>query len=328
MKKFKVTYKGKNYKVTARDSIEAVAAVMCINDDRLSPMTYAKLKELGYNSNDWKNWTQEQANAVVERGKKENTLSSSKPYKSEGKSSEEVKIQSESNITKKTEQNQPKQYKSERTFVKEAYNKSKESEKLITENITKLLNDKYPGKDFNIRTSVDNLNYLGETGRIYVYYDKDKYLDSRYLKDIKEIINTTLSKQLGVEEREIKHKNDKPAAYSFESGEILILPKLQLSKENRKSIIDDIKKHGPDKNDLEWALSYEGSISNYIANKPRLKKFSNTLERELNSGSKEQVDNEIDEYVRTRESHPSGDNAVLEAYIQDILNSEEYNNLK
>lgn len=34
MKKFKVTYKGKNYKVTARDSIEAVAAIMRVNYDR------------------------------------------------------------------------------------------------------------------------------------------------------------------------------------------------------------------------------------------------------------------------------------------------------
>lgn len=68
MKQFEVSNKGKKYKVTARDSIAAVAAVMRINDDRLSPMTYKKLKELGYNSNDWKNWTQEQANAVVEKG--------------------------------------------------------------------------------------------------------------------------------------------------------------------------------------------------------------------------------------------------------------------
>lgn len=36
-----------------------------IEDDRLSPMTYKKLKEMGYNSDKWQNLTQEEANKIV-----------------------------------------------------------------------------------------------------------------------------------------------------------------------------------------------------------------------------------------------------------------------
>lgn len=42
-----------------------------IEDERLSPMTYAKLKELGYSSEDWEGWTQEYANKVVEESGKD-----------------------------------------------------------------------------------------------------------------------------------------------------------------------------------------------------------------------------------------------------------------
>lgn len=40
-----------------------------IEDDRLSPMTYKKLKEMGYNSEKWKNLTQEEANKIVAKSK-------------------------------------------------------------------------------------------------------------------------------------------------------------------------------------------------------------------------------------------------------------------
>lgn len=40
-----------------------------IEDDRLSPMTYKKLKEMGYNSDKWKNLTQEEANKIVAKSK-------------------------------------------------------------------------------------------------------------------------------------------------------------------------------------------------------------------------------------------------------------------
>lgn len=40
-----------------------------IEDDRLSPMTYKKLKEMGYNSDKWRNLTQEEANKIVAKSK-------------------------------------------------------------------------------------------------------------------------------------------------------------------------------------------------------------------------------------------------------------------
>ena len=71
---YKVRYKNKIYLVKAKDSDMAVKKVkeaignekdVELNDDRLSPMTYRKLKELGYGPNDWKNLTQEKANEIV-----------------------------------------------------------------------------------------------------------------------------------------------------------------------------------------------------------------------------------------------------------------------
>lgn len=72
MKAFKVTHRNKSYKVIARDADEAQAAVMAIpqndiEDDRLSPMTYRKLKEMGYGHEDWKDLSQEQANKIVQQ---------------------------------------------------------------------------------------------------------------------------------------------------------------------------------------------------------------------------------------------------------------------
>lgn len=49
-----------------------------IEDDRLSPMTYQKLKELGYNHSTWKNLTQEEANKIVSEGKQSESTKSTK----------------------------------------------------------------------------------------------------------------------------------------------------------------------------------------------------------------------------------------------------------
>lgn len=56
-----------------------------IEDEHLSPMTYKKLKEYGYNSNQWKNWTQEQANSVI--ASRQNKIGKSKSEKKEVKNS-------------------------------------------------------------------------------------------------------------------------------------------------------------------------------------------------------------------------------------------------
>lgn len=79
MKNFKVNYKDKSYNVKAKDKKDAARKVLrkldgCtkeLEDDRLSPMTYKKLKEMGYDSEKWKNLTQEQANKIVASGKVE-----------------------------------------------------------------------------------------------------------------------------------------------------------------------------------------------------------------------------------------------------------------
>lgn len=67
MKVFKIKVGDRKFIVKAEDSITAVRKLQDIQlaDDRLSPMTYKKLKELGYTNNQWKDWTQEQANKVV-----------------------------------------------------------------------------------------------------------------------------------------------------------------------------------------------------------------------------------------------------------------------
>ena len=74
MKKYKVKYNNKNYIIKAVSVKDALAALdylySDVNDDRLSPMTYKKLKELGYTHEKWKNLTQEQANKIVQNKSK------------------------------------------------------------------------------------------------------------------------------------------------------------------------------------------------------------------------------------------------------------------
>lgn len=56
MKKYKITYKDGSCKVFEQPIVE---------DERLSPMTYKKLKELGYSHETWKDLTQEKANQII-----------------------------------------------------------------------------------------------------------------------------------------------------------------------------------------------------------------------------------------------------------------------
>ncbi len=74
MKIFKITNKDKTYIVKAVDSYTAIHRLhSSLKDERLSPMTYKKLKELGYNSNTWKDLSQEEANKIVSAGKQANS---------------------------------------------------------------------------------------------------------------------------------------------------------------------------------------------------------------------------------------------------------------
>lgn len=97
-----------------------------IEDERLSPMTYSKLKELGYDQDDWKDLTQEQANELVAKGRKETT-------------SRETSNEENSTIeTKSTNKN------TEKYEVPEEYDASKWTE---TEEYTKFMKEQFKTGD-------------------------------------------------------------------------------------------------------------------------------------------------------------------------------------
>ena len=83
----------KTVKTVEADSL--YDAVKKIKDERLSPSTYKALKELGVGPNQWKNWSQEQANRYIEQKKQK--AGKKNEEKKEASSSEKKKqpIQSE-----------------------------------------------------------------------------------------------------------------------------------------------------------------------------------------------------------------------------------------
>lgn len=75
----------KTYIVTATSKINAVKK---LKDERLSPMTYKKLKELGVKPEQWKKWTQEEVNKfIASRSKKEESSKSKKEETNEKETS-------------------------------------------------------------------------------------------------------------------------------------------------------------------------------------------------------------------------------------------------
>lgn len=75
---YKVTHNNKEYFVKANDALDAIACVHKYrNDERLSPMTYRKLKELGYASEQWRGKTQEWANSIIRNRTAKSIASSS-----------------------------------------------------------------------------------------------------------------------------------------------------------------------------------------------------------------------------------------------------------
>lgn len=64
MKQFKVIHQGKEFHIFANDALSAVSKLA---DERLAPTTYRKLRELGYSENSWKDMTQKEANALIEK---------------------------------------------------------------------------------------------------------------------------------------------------------------------------------------------------------------------------------------------------------------------
>ena len=106
---YKVRYKNRTYLVKAKDSDMAVKKVkeaignekdVELNDDRLSPMTYKKLKELGYGPNDWKNLTQEKANEIVASHAQGGTNGATK--QAQAQTNTQTKAATSSNASKST----------------------------------------------------------------------------------------------------------------------------------------------------------------------------------------------------------------------------------
>lgn len=102
--RYKITYKNKSYIVKATDTRSALDGLSVVvpelNDDRLSPMTYKKLKELGYDHEKWKDLSQEQANKIVQQNKPE-TESTKKEELSSGELSEKQLSENVNSIIKK-----------------------------------------------------------------------------------------------------------------------------------------------------------------------------------------------------------------------------------
>lgn len=126
---YKVKHKNKEYFVKAKDEASAVNKVQehlnkDIEDDRLSPMTYSKLKEMGYTSDDWKKWTQEQANQIVARGRKE-TQKASKNKEQENSAQGKKSASSENSSSSNNSGNIEQDVKKKLNSANKVFNKYK-----------------------------------------------------------------------------------------------------------------------------------------------------------------------------------------------------------
>lgn len=84
----------KKYKVTFRDGSSVIVPnKQSVEDERLSPMTYKKLKEMGYTHEKWKNLTQEQANKIIQqRGTKQVSSKTTKQEQGKPNTNNELDI--------------------------------------------------------------------------------------------------------------------------------------------------------------------------------------------------------------------------------------------
>ena len=172
MKTFKITSKDKTYIVKAVDSYTAIHRLRSsLKDERLSPMTYKKLKELGYNSNTWKDLSQEEANKIVSAGKQSN---SGKPNKQETKQSKNnsgaVKSELGNTISPELVKKYPNLHKdlgklaSANSRVRELFNsnsaKDKEKAYALSDKIAAYLDKHYPdtlGDDLGADSLLDTI---------------------------------------------------------------------------------------------------------------------------------------------------------------------------
>lgn len=155
MKTFKITNKNKQYIVKAVDSYTALLKLkdtIILQDDRLSPMTYQKLKELGYDHSTWENLTQEEANKIVAEGKHINSAKSSKQEQIEKRKPavpKEILV---------------KQHKTK--VVIDKYNKLQNS-KQTQEVLKRIKNKQYFSKE-----ELENLPYVKQIDKLIDKYDE------------------------------------------------------------------------------------------------------------------------------------------------------------
>ena len=214
MNKYKVVHKGRAYKVTAKDSASAVLKVMRLKDDRLSPMTYAKLKELGYSSEDWKKWNQEQANQIVAKGKKTEQHSSQK--KGEEKSSKtpsSASSESKSSIAPKISSKEEGK-KSESSDIKKQ--QKIVSDLVYDDNVDVKSEDDYKTKVKNIATAIKEVNdrdtLIDIAGYVSGDYSPSQYKLVRFHNydqdDADRLMNSIFDKYYAGTDFDVNYKND------------------------------------------------------------------------------------------------------------------------
>ena len=93
-KKYAVSIGDKKFTVEAKSerdaALQVVNALSEQEDERLSPMSYKKLRELGYNENDWKGKSQEWANKTIATNSKSSETTSNEKPAEKKTASEEV----------------------------------------------------------------------------------------------------------------------------------------------------------------------------------------------------------------------------------------------
>lgn len=110
---YRVKYNDKSYIVNSNDEKSAIEKVKNFRDngvknkirikskdERLSPMTYKKLREIGYDENKWKNLSQEQANKIVAEHKPTPNKSADKPDVSNKPKPEQKHALTENKLTR------------------------------------------------------------------------------------------------------------------------------------------------------------------------------------------------------------------------------------
>lgn len=155
MKIFKITSKNKQYIVRAVDSYTALLKLkdtIILQDVRLSPMTYQKLKELGYDHSTWENLTQEEANKIVAEGKQ---LEPTKSTKQEQVEKRKPTVSKEILV---------KQHKTK--VVIDKYNKLQNSKQ--TQEVLKRIKT----KQYFSKEELENLPYQKQIDKLIKEYDR------------------------------------------------------------------------------------------------------------------------------------------------------------